>query len=321
MMMKSSRHMMTAGDRFSIASWNVWFDPLGQQQRYSAILSACRMLSPDVICFQEVTPPFVSMLDASDIRDDYCLSDHELDRYPYGNMILAKKCIDVSFQFISLPSQMGRKMLLAEATWTDGTRIGVGNVHLESLSSRPVREQQLQVCEQVLRDYDLSILCGDFNFCSYRNYNCIEADDYNEGLENDVLGRIMPDYNDMWPQVHPTEQGYTFDTVENGMLRLHRHERMRYDRICYRVAEGDQSMKLTWAAHSIDLLGTSPVSSDASAVAPQLPTATATATAAPSDFNTPPKVSRSVLVQPADAREPVRLFPSDHFGLFGVFTS
>lgn len=301
-----------AADRFSIASWNVWFDPLGQQQRYSAILSACRALSPDIICFQEVTPSFVSMLDAaSDIRDDYSLSDHELDRYPYGNMMLAKKGIDISFQFIPLPSEMGRKMLLAEATWTDGTRIGVGNVHLESLSSRPVREQQLQVCERVLRDYDMSILCGDFNFCSYRNY--IETDNEGLGLENDVLRRIMPDYKDMWPQVHPTEQGYTFDTVENGMLRLHRHERMRYDRICYRgVAEGDRSMKSTWAAHSIDLLGTSPVSSDVSTIAP--------ATAAPSDFSTPPKVSRSVLVQPADAREPVRLFPSDHFGLLGVFT-
>lgn len=296
--------------RLSIASWNVWFDPLGQQQRYSAILSACRALSPDIICFQEVTPPFVSMLDASGIRDDYRLSDHELDRYSYGNMILAKKNIDVSFQFISLPSQMGRTMLLAEATWTDGTRVGLGNVHLESLSSRPVREQQLQMCEQILRNYDFSILCGDFNFCSYRNY--IETD--NEGLENDVLRCIMPDYNDMWPQVHPTEQGYTFDTLENGMLRLHRHERMRYDRICYRVAEKGRSMNLTWAAHSIDLLGLSPVSSDVSAVAPER-----RATAEPSDFSTPPKVSRSVLVQPADAREPVTLFPSDHFGLFGVF--
>jgi len=296
--------------RLSIASWNVWFDPLGQQQRYSAILSACRALSPDIICFQEVTPPFVSMLDASGIRDDYRLSDHELDRYSYGNMILARKNIDVSFQFISLPSQMGRTMLLAEATWTDGTKVGLGNVHLESLSSRQVREKQLQMCEQVLRNYDFSILCGDFNFCSYRNY--IETD--NEGLENDVLRCIMPDYNDMWPQLHPTEQGYTFDTLENGMLRLHRHERMRYDRICYRVAEDGRSMKSTWAAHSIDLLGTSPVPSDVSAIAPEL-----RAAAEPSDFSTPPKVSRSVLVQPADAREPVTLFPSDHFGLFGVF--
>jgi hypothetical protein len=250
------------------------------------------------------------MLDASGIRDDYRLSDHELERYSYGNMILAKKNIDVSFQFISLPSQMGRKLLLAEATWTDGTRVGLGNVHLESLSSRPVREQQLQMCEQILRNYDFSILCGDFNFCSYRNY--IETD--NEGLENDVLRCIMPDYNDMWPQVHPAEQGYTFDTQENGMLRLHRHERMRYDRICYRIAEDGRSMKLKWAAHSVDLLGTSPVSSDVSAVAPE-----PRATAEPSHFSTPPKVSRSVLVQPADAREPVTLFPSDHFGLFGVF--
>jgi len=305
--------MQLCKDQFSIASWNVWFDSLGQLQRYSAILSACRTLSPDFICFQEVTQPFVSILGASDIRDDYHFSDHELDRYPYGNMILVKKCLDVSFQFISLPTQMGRKMLLAEATWIDGTRVGVGNVHLESLTNRHVREQQLYVCERVLRDYDLSILCGDFNFCSYRNY--IESDD---SLENDNLRRIVPDYNDMWPLLHPTEQGYTFDTVENGMLRLHGHERMRYDRICYRVAErpveDNRSKKVTWMAHSIDLLGTSPVPSDISTIAPEPP-----ASSAPSGFSTPPKMTRSMLVQPADAREPVRLFPSDHFGLFGVF--
>ena len=217
----------------SLLTWNVWFDPFEARRRYHEILSTSVKSNCDVICFQEIIPEFIEQLkqDFPSLLSSYDISDDGLDGrsvLPYGNLILCKSELRAEFQFHGFPSNMDRRLLTASFTKGE-TTVKVGTVHLESLSYHKLREQQIQVCNDVLKDCNLSVLCGDFNFCSYRNYRG------GGPLENDSLAKFLPGYKDVWTDLKGgSEEGYTFDTTSNGMLRDHRSEQMRYDRVCYR---------------------------------------------------------------------------------------
>lgn len=214
-----------------LVSWNIWFDQLEQNRRYKEILALMAHESPSVICFQEVLPSFISQLKAFAFEYDYDISAKSEECVaPYGVLTLCKKELEAKFSVHQFPSHMSRKLLTAEVTidQCSGTTVCIGNVHLESLDSQPLREAQLAICEQVLSCYSNAILCGDFNFCSYRNFS-------GKGpLENMNLKKMMPAYIDIWPELRDSsDMGYTFDTDLNPMIG-DKHERMRYDRICYR---------------------------------------------------------------------------------------
>jgi len=46
--------MAEARKRFTVLTWNVWFEHLEYANRVRAIFEVTRQLNPDVICFQEV---------------------------------------------------------------------------------------------------------------------------------------------------------------------------------------------------------------------------------------------------------------------------
>jgi endonuclease/exonuclease/phosphatase family metal-dependent hydrolase len=96
--------------------------------------------------------------------------------------------------------------------------INIGNVHLESLNNARTREEQLGICDTILPS-GKSILVGDFNFCSERNY------DGSLPLENDCLSRTMPSYEDLWRKLKPEEKGFTFDSTANKMLKKYEQAR------------------------------------------------------------------------------------------------
>jgi len=202
------------------------------------------------------------------------------------------------------------------------SNVTISTVHLESLSNADVRESQLRVCADVLQapsNIDSALLCGDFNFCSYRNF-----DARREGLENDVLGRVLPAFVDLWPflrhhnrsapstvvaeaggggggggaaaavaAVAEEEKGYTFDTEINTMLEGKKHERMRYDRILFKRASGPLPSPLE--PLSIQIVGDSPIGAEE-----------VSDTVVRSVFSTPEKQPRSIFI-------------SDHFGLLATF--
>ena len=117
-------------------------------------------------------------------------------------------------------SEMGRHLLTARCAIGDQKHcITVGNVHLESLNNAKIREAQLAVSDRALPTGE-SILVGDFNFCSERNY------DGSLPLENDCLSRVLPSHEDLWQKLKPGEQGFTFDSVKNTMLS--KYEQARY---------------------------------------------------------------------------------------------
>jgi len=97
---------------------------------------------------------------------------------------------------------------------------------------------------------DSFLLCGDFNFDSERNYN---ADD-GKPLENESIREFFGDYIDVWPTVNSHDDGKTFDTERNTMLRQPMPERMRYDRILLKSHR--------WRPAAMELIGTSAFMTD-----------------------------------------------------------
>eukprot|EP00638_Chattonella_subsalsa_P018192 CAMPEP_0117877244 /NCGR_PEP_ID=MMETSP0950-20121206/14081_1 /TAXON_ID=44440 /ORGANISM="Chattonella subsalsa, Strain CCMP2191" /LENGTH=295 /DNA_ID=CAMNT_0005731207 /DNA_START=26 /DNA_END=913 /DNA_ORIENTATION=+ len=227
--------------KLSVLTWNIWFDKLGQKKRFQTILQISLSLSPDVMCFQEVLPNFITLaMEIPQLLEEYEFSDDGsgITVEPYGVLMLVKKKYLPTFLFHDMPSYMDRKLLTAKLGTND---VLIGTVHLESLNQHQLREAQLRVAKEALRRCENSILCGDFNFCSYRNF-------IPQGkLENESLREILPEYIDIWPSLRAEEKGFTFDSERNVMI--HQFEQMRYDRIVAKLNGG-----LT--ASSIDLIGT-----------------------------------------------------------------
>jgi len=204
--------------------------------------------SPHIICLQEVIPEFIQdLVNQEWVREYYMSSDvtgHFVE--PYGVCILSK--FPIVYSAWSLPTQMGRNLVIGSLKFKSGHSICCATVHLESLNLSNYRAKQLEIISEILKNHDTAILTGDFNFDSDINYSqhlkkCKIAEESNsnpsdirisldEPLENDVVQRIFPDYSDVWKVLRPTERGYTFDSEKNTMLT--NYEQMRYDRILFK---------------------------------------------------------------------------------------
>jgi len=127
-------------------------------------------------------------------------------------------------------------------------------VHLESLNFAPQRKYQIKECAKELERYERSsdtMLMGDFNFCSYRNF-----DKYSKPLENDNLKNHIPQYVDLWAQIHPERKGYTFDSERNPIII--KFERMRYDRIMHKSQSFKAKDIFLYGTHTVKLSSKKP---------------------------------------------------------------
>jgi endonuclease/exonuclease/phosphatase family metal-dependent hydrolase len=344
---------------FKILTWNVWFDTFAQAKRYEEILRISQSYSPDIICFQEVTDPFIESLKKWPELSNYHVSDKDLDGstvHPYGVLSLIKKDYrNVEFTFHRFPTNMARRLLVtsfdapysgpldaSEVTVepkTDSTpteprensnikRIAIGNVHLESLGSRPYREQQLAISSTILSSYAYAILCGDFNFCSYRNYEDLRSLKVDPNtLENHSLAKFLPNFTDTWPRLFPNDKGYTFHGGDNDMVP-NKVEIMRYDRICY-YSNPTIKSELAQVSSSTDtiderlsepmiplemiILGDQPIAASPSSDSTN-PTALAD-----SAFSSPPSNSQTRPLKEFYGRALLNVFPSDHYGLLANY--
>lgn len=310
------RKSHTEVKRLSVITWNVWFDDFKKKERYDEILAICKSMSVDVICLQEVTPCFLKKVKEHGLAEYYDVSDPDLNGATvgsYGVLTMCRRELNASFQWQELPTNMGRKLLTANINMHVGS-LSIGNVHLESLDSAPARLEQLKLCNEVLNRTAYSVLCGDFNFDSDRNFR-----DDGRPLENDILNGVMPLYKDVWLQLHPPASGKTYDTEVNLMLPR-KEERMRYDRIMLRgmpiQLTSSFSKVLRSSTHTqefvpeeISLLGTAPLGFNLPVPGEEENHSSVMGNEQPSlldAFTTPEKKARPV-------------FPSDHFGLHGVF--
>ncbi len=215
---------------FSISTWNVWFDRHHREERFQAMLQSLQQKNPEIMAFQEVTTPFIRALQAVEwLKEGHWVSAIEPNQL---GVLLVSRCRPLSLEMVSLPSSMGRRLLVAH--FSGGLQVGV--CHLESVRSNgPIRQEQLQAAQSLLREGDFAVLLGDFNF----------PDDAPE------VQTIADDFTDLWPSHHPGDAGFTIDSTLNPMgHRGPSAVQLRLDRILYRGG-----LKI----HSMERLGTEPL--------------------------------------------------------------
>jgi tyrosyl-DNA phosphodiesterase 2 len=232
-------------EHLSCATFNVWFSDLAFDRRAAALLALLSGCNADVIALQEVTPRLLEQILTADwVRAHYAISDHRgATVWPYGVLLLSR-WTPQRLTLHPLPSEMGRKLLVAE-WYLNGQRSAVATVHLESKrASAPARAAQLAHIFPLLAPIPHVILMGDFNFCA--SWPAEQAN-------------LDPAYLDLWPALRPGEPGYTEDTAINLMRLNHRgrHKQVRFDRVLLRSATPG------WQPTSIALLGSQPISPDA----------------------------------------------------------
>jgi len=147
---------------------------------------------------------------------------------------------------------MGRDFLLADLR-INGNAVGVGTVHLESLSNARLRQVQLTTIADTMKEYDHWTVMGDFNFDSQINYGHADPP-----LENDVMREILPPTTiDTWLYIHKDKSsGKTYDSDINKTI--HKYERMRYDRVMLQSTSNNKHPGF-WVPTQARLIGTEPV--------------------------------------------------------------
>jgi tyrosyl-DNA phosphodiesterase 2 len=218
-----------------VATWNTWFGDHMFDERTTALLAHLAQRRPDVIALQEVTITLLErLLDEPWVRHAYAVSDLELWQR-YDVILLARAPIRRLSQ-LELPTQMGRRLLVAELA----CNLTVATVHLESMKeSTDARADQLRRIQPYLAQLGPdALLVGDMNF------------DPEARVENAALGR---DLVDLWPALRPDDPGYTADSEANAMRYMLKPKlsQKRIDRAFLRGSG--------WRATRIELLGTSPI--------------------------------------------------------------
>jgi endonuclease/exonuclease/phosphatase family metal-dependent hydrolase len=258
-------------ENLKVLTYNIWFDRRTLDDRLPTLISEMRRASADVICLQEVIDPsFEAIRTAFDSEYDISPKpDPKMLGYisSYYTIMLVKKGLSATFKFHPLPSSMERYLLWADFAVATPTQprlnVRVCNVHLESMNSASNRAEQLATASLFLQPgqslhadtspIHVAVLCGDFNFCSYRNYlKPLPTNDAERALlENNVLSKTVPQLQDCWSLLYPNKKGYTFDSTNNdACIRSDGlTEQMRYDRVLV-------SPNTHFAAFEMSLIGT-----------------------------------------------------------------
>jgi len=218
-----------------ILSWNILFDKYETDStqikhqfktRLTHILDCIENANPDIIALQEITTTmlFDQILkhEKSNILEDYYITDSKYANY--GQITLTKYA-PVSQNLISL---CGKKTYL-QMTFldSDDNRIEFCNIHLTSnkqKGSETKRSLQLKTILTNLEMCNHCIIAGDFN--SQRD---IIIDNSNILL---VKNKMLLD---SWNLINNGNIGYTYDTFNNPLAKLHSHNAIpgRFDRILF----------------------------------------------------------------------------------------
>jgi len=315
-----------ASKELRVVTWNVWFDDLEAERRWSALLAEALALRPDVLCLQEVTVELHDrMLRCESLQHHYLPVPLEHNGFYDVTIWLRRSCLAPDSapeaHVVGIQSYMGRRCLFSDVTMRSGWRLRIATVHLESTSPEAsTRKAQLEAIFPALKTTpwspgrelaqgsspvlpDAIVLTGDFNFCA-------------ESEENDVVVRESG-VTDVWPELE-AGPGWTEDTEINEMrfAAKPKHKQVRFDRILL-VATGAVPAEVEAAAASGgrqaagargDAVGSLPSTGWRGQRIALLGTMPLPITAMCED----PSISGFTL---GAGYTDVRIWPSDHFGL------
>ncbi|XP_058728123.1 uncharacterized protein LOC131599897 [Vicia villosa] len=235
-----------SGKEFSslkILSYNVWFrEDLELHKRMKAIGDLVQLHSPDLICFQEVTPDIYDIFKRSSWWNVYhcSVSSEKAHSRPYFCMLLSKLPVK-SFSTKSFSNSiMGRELCIAEVEDVSGKSLVVATSHLESPSPAPPKWDQMFTKERVEQANEaLNIL--------KRYPNVVFGGDMNWDEKKDGQYPLQDGWVDAWSELKPSEVGWTYDTKSNKMLSGNRTLQKRLDRFVCHLRD----LKIS----SIDMIG------------------------------------------------------------------
>ncbi|KNC54089.1 endonuclease/Exonuclease/phosphatase [Thecamonas trahens ATCC 50062] len=160
------------GGRFTVLTWNVWFEPIEMARRMVAIGREIQARKPTLVALQEVTPTSRELLLALPWAVDYNVTEQPAD-VPYFTLV-ALRIAPLQVQRIGFANScMARDVVVAsveiEAPGCGGPlRLAFATSHLESGSqAATTRVAQLGACLKLLSPpksgADAAILVGDLN--------------------------------------------------------------------------------------------------------------------------------------------------------------
>jgi len=199
---------------------NTWFELHFFQERCNALIGIIEKTKPDIVCFQEVTGPFLEIFcKNSTIQENYCLSNANSQPFPgYGVLMMTKKEMCAHYFSRKLPSRMGRTLLVSCFFFSDGSHFCVGTSHLESSRNAPVRKNQLEVIFPILEKISLDIVPDviknsekikfpnqftDILFMGDCNYD----PKWTDCIEEEVVK--SHGFSDIWLELNPGDVGFT----------------------------------------------------------------------------------------------------------------
>ncbi|PON82597.1 Endonuclease/exonuclease/phosphatase [Trema orientale] len=216
----------TGLNTLKILSYNVWFrEDLELQKRMKALGDLIELHSPEILCFQEVTPNIYNIFQQSSWWSVYkcSVSKQMAFSMPYFCMQLSKLPVK---SFSCRPfgnSAMGRELCVAEIEVHKDKPLVVATSHLESPCPAPPKWDQMFSKERVEQATEA------INFLQ-KNHNVVFAGDMNWDDKLDGQFPLPDGWFDAWAKLRPEENGWTYDTKSNQMLSGNRSLQKRLDR-------------------------------------------------------------------------------------------
>jgi tyrosyl-DNA phosphodiesterase 2 len=159
--LKIDKPPILVGKEISFITYNVWFENINWDNRLKALVEIFEQYSPDFLCLQEVTAPFLDFLMShSHIQKNYYISGNFKEGYDV--LILSK--YQTNYYTVSFPSNMGRNLLFTTLQLNDKEDLVIATSHFESLQNETKRKIQLEITFKELNNFSSSFLMGDFNF-------------------------------------------------------------------------------------------------------------------------------------------------------------
>ncbi|KAJ1294772.1 hypothetical protein BS78_01G172300 [Paspalum vaginatum] len=226
-----------------IMTYNVWFrEDLELIRRMNAIGDLIQHHSPDLICFQEVTPDIYLHFKKSDWWQAYkCSLSHEMAmERPYYCMQMSRLPVK-SFDCKPFSnSMMGRELCTADVTVGGLIKLVLATSHLESPCPGPPTWDQMFSKERVAQANESLRNLGAFR-------NVIFCGDMNWDDKGDGPFPLPDGWIDAWAELKPGEDGWTYDTKANLMLSGNRKLQKRLDRFVCKLSD--------FKVESIEMIG------------------------------------------------------------------
>ncbi|KAJ8550201.1 hypothetical protein K7X08_033908 [Anisodus acutangulus] len=215
-----------------ILTYNVWFADIEMPKRMKALGGLIAMHSPDVICFQEVTPEIYDIFQHTSWWKMYSCSVSNVMELMRGYFCMQLSKLAVK-SYSCKPfsnSAMGRELCIAEIEVQKDMTLVVATSHLESPCPGPPKWDQMYSKERVEQAKEAVELLD-------RKRNVIFCGDMNWDDKLDGQFPLPDGWIDAWGKMKPEEIGWTYDTKSNKMLSANRTLQKRLDRFVCKLQD------------------------------------------------------------------------------------